>query len=151
MALTTIAVTQRNREDYSKTILLNTDRVLTSRTDSDGKIVFVYLERKGFKPKKVEYKCSLSQSAWTKKFEEANRLETQRIHSTEKKTKAQGWFDFNKYQRIKTDTIVGGVDINGSSCYLMIDEDLDFVTLKTTHLISEIAGSSSKSTSLSRS
>lgn len=146
MALTQVAVTQKNRSSYSKTLLLNTKRWSDAYEDS-SKTIFYYFERNDRRDKPTEYKYNGTLNAFKSLMNEDETVKYLTLP-------VSAWKDNDQTppattMTFRVDNIVLGYDTGTSSAYIWVDRGA-FKTLrfKISNTIAEINSSASGSGSL---
>ena len=155
-SLIKVAVNKKNGATYSKTLLLNTNRVLDfERNTSTGLCDFYYdFGQFDLKNRAVLFACSaytVNNLTWA-----INRADTtqDRFYIHIEKIRQTGHSEIKKDKMVKlySDQIIFGYDhADGLGCYIWITRGSDVYRIDTSHTLDDIIRAASKSASLSRS
>lgn len=155
VSLITLAVSKRDEASYSKTLLLNTERILDSVLNSSGKAEFYY-DQEGYDLKfpAVKYTCSTLTERnllWAINRADPNQPRF-KVHCMRERKSGHAEVVRDKMITISTSQVLLGYDkADGLSCYLWIKRGNQAVRLELSHLIADLVRAASKSASLSRS
>jgi hypothetical protein len=151
-ALILLTPTLKNRRVFTNSMMINKDKIVSFYPDPAATTTktLLYMDYKG---KSWEFNVThTANTVATRCLETSNNafvwLNVQAIRQ------GFGWFKPQKHDfkmRINCDRIIWGYNISATQSYVYVDRGLDVMVLLTSHLVSEISYSYSRSRSLSSS
>ncbi len=155
MALFQAQIIRQDRQTVSKSLLLNTKRVINQYEDSDNKVVFYYNLLKGRRTQTVEFKFDGTMQQFRAKVIEADVNEWIHVETVAHGPDEGNMKTITRDYEIRTDDIVYAEDVSDSTyshfCHMYVEHgNFELYIFHIPFSISELDASASTSGSMSR-
>jgi hypothetical protein len=151
MALVTVPITEKDRQAYVKSVLINTLKVCDFKNDS-GSCVFHYEKTNGERTPSVEFKTSYSKNTFHTLIRQATNERWFNVQVLTERTGNKREKTVNEVKKIDSNRVIWAENVGTTQCDVTYARTaFEVVIMRCSHTIADLNRAESNSASLSAS